>query len=118
MKHPSPGPSPAALVKTATQLRLPSMTTTPSLQSASPSQRENTEPLSATALRETTVAGMKLAWQAVPQTIPSGADVTVLIPGPPFTTESVRGPPISLTVLAEAFATHPRFPSRLIATAF
>jgi hypothetical protein len=71
----------------AWQLRLPVMTTTPSLQSPSPLQPAKTQPDEASASSETVVPEAKLVEQSPPQSMPAGLLVTV--PLPDLLTDSV-----------------------------
>src|SRR6266852_2930330 len=108
MKQPPPLPLPPPelwTLNTAVQLLLASMVTVPSLQSASPCQPEKKEPLAAVAVRVTTVLRANLAWHFDPQLMPTGEELTVPIPVPPFATVSVICPPISPALFPVAFAT-------------
>ena len=73
-------------VKVAIQLRLVVMVTLPSPQSASPDQPLKRDPVSALAVKVTTVLGGYGSVQSIPQLIPAGLLVTVPAPVPVLVT--------------------------------
>ena len=106
MKQP-PNPALGAgsrLAKLATQPTLPLIVTRPSEQSPSPLQPAKIDPLDATADNSTTVPTSNDAWQAVPQAIPAGTEVTVPMPVPARAIDSANAPPMALAVPDVAFA--------------
>jgi hypothetical protein len=66
----------------AAQARAALIVTTPSLQSASPLQPPNVEPLAGAAVSVTTVPLAYTSLQSPPQLMPGGLDVTVPLPVP------------------------------------
>jgi hypothetical protein len=81
----------------AWQLRLPVMTTTPSLQSPSPLHPAKTHPDAGSASRETVVPDGKLAEHCPPQSIPPGLLVTLPLPDLPTLSVYDVPPPVTST---------------------
>src|SRR6185295_1997512 len=80
-------------LKVATQLTSPAPSRTPSRQSPLPLQPANSEPGSAIAISSTRWRAGKVAWQALPQSMPAGSLITRPLPAPAVLTETWTSPP-------------------------